>query len=116
ETSPTLGSMVQKGKFAAWAAAVWVRALKSVDLPTLGRPTMPHLKPMENLGGVRRRRGETLGSRSVKSGEKSRLRGRGGAERTGFEAASQDGSRPSPGQRDLWAFSTVLSYSRSSRN
>jgi hypothetical protein len=23
-----------------------VSALKSVDLPTLGKPTMPHLKPM----------------------------------------------------------------------
>jgi hypothetical protein len=30
----------------ACAAAVWVRALNRVDLPTLGRPTMPHLKPI----------------------------------------------------------------------
>ncbi len=45
-TSPTLGSMVQKGKFAACAAAVRVSALKRVDLPTFGRPTMPVLKPM----------------------------------------------------------------------
>src|SRR5690554_882376 len=48
ETSPTLGSMVQNGKLAAWAAAVRVSALKRVDLPTLGRPTMPILKPMGN--------------------------------------------------------------------
>jgi len=27
-------------------APVSVNALKSVDLPTFGRPTMPHLKPM----------------------------------------------------------------------
>ena len=45
-TSPTLGSMVQNGKFAACAAAVFVKALKSVDLPTFGKPTMPILKPM----------------------------------------------------------------------
>ena len=45
-TSPTLGSIVQKGKFAACAAAVWVSALKSVDLPTFGSPTIPVLKPI----------------------------------------------------------------------
>ena len=39
--TPTLGSMVQKGKFAACAFAL-DRQLKSVDLPTLGRPTIPH--------------------------------------------------------------------------
>ena len=33
--------MVQKGKFAACAAAVRVSALNSVDLPTLGSPTIP---------------------------------------------------------------------------
>src|SRR5262249_37131038 len=31
----------------ACAAAVSVSALKSVDLPTFGNPTMPHLKPMD---------------------------------------------------------------------
>ena len=41
--TPTLGSMVQKGKLAAWAFAL-ERQLKSVDLPTLGNPTMPHCK------------------------------------------------------------------------
>jgi hypothetical protein len=45
-TSPTLGSIVQKGKFAAWAAAVRVNALNKVDLPTFGNPTIPILKPM----------------------------------------------------------------------
>jgi hypothetical protein len=48
-TSPTLGSIVQKGKFAACAAAVRVSALNSVDLPTFGRPTIPTLKPMDFL-------------------------------------------------------------------
>ena len=45
-TSPTLGSMVQNGKFAACAAAVFVSALNSVDLPTFGKPTIPMRKPM----------------------------------------------------------------------
>jgi hypothetical protein len=45
-TSPTFGSMVQNGKFAACAAAVRVSALNRVDLPTLGSPTIPILKPM----------------------------------------------------------------------
>src|SRR3546814_19898642 len=38
--------MVQKGYWAACAACVSVSALKSVDLPTLGRPTMPQRKPI----------------------------------------------------------------------
>ncbi len=37
--------MVQKGKFYA-AIPFLVSALNRVDLPTLGRPTMPQLKPM----------------------------------------------------------------------
>ena len=44
-TTPTFGSMVQNGKFAAAIPAL-VSALKRVDLPTFGRPTMPHLMPM----------------------------------------------------------------------
>ena len=44
-TAPALGSMVQKGKFSAAMPAL-VRALNRVDLPTLGKPMMPHLKPM----------------------------------------------------------------------
>jgi hypothetical protein len=52
-TSPTFGSIVQKGKFAACAAAVRVSALNSVDLPTFGSPTMPHLKPMLRSRGRR---------------------------------------------------------------
>ena len=43
--TPTLGSMVQKGKLALCAFAL-LRQLNSVDLPTLGRPTMPHCKLM----------------------------------------------------------------------
>ena len=41
-TIPELGSMVQNGKFSAAMPAL-VSALNSVDLPTLGRPTIPHL-------------------------------------------------------------------------
>mmetsp|Transcript_3112 Transcript_3112/g.8671 ORF Transcript_3112/g.8671 Transcript_3112/m.8671 type:complete len:231 (-) Transcript_3112:153-845(-) len=40
-TTPTLGSMVQNGKLAACAAPFSTMALKSVDLPTLGKPTIP---------------------------------------------------------------------------
>ncbi|MFJ2467577.1 hypothetical protein, partial [Pseudomonas sp. NPDC087615] len=42
---PLFGSMVQKGKFSA-AIPDLVRALNRVDLPTLGRPTMPQLNPL----------------------------------------------------------------------
>ena len=48
-TSPTFGSIVQKGKFAACAAAVRVSALNSVDFPTLGSPTIPILNAMATL-------------------------------------------------------------------
>ena len=40
------GSIVQKGKFSAWALLELVNALNNVDLPTLGNPTIPHLKPI----------------------------------------------------------------------
>ena len=43
--TPTLGSMVQKGKLADCALAL-LRQLNRVDLPTLGRPTIPHCKAM----------------------------------------------------------------------
>ena len=43
-TTPIFGSIVQKGKLAACALLELVSALKSVDLPTLGNPTIPHLK------------------------------------------------------------------------
>ena len=39
--TPTLGSIVQKGKLAACALAL-DRQLNRVDLPTLGNPTIPH--------------------------------------------------------------------------
>jgi hypothetical protein len=41
-----LGSIVQNGKFAASATVEAVNALKSVDFPTFGNPTIPHLKPI----------------------------------------------------------------------
>ena len=43
-TTPTFGSIVQKGKLAACALLEFVSALNSVYLPTLGNPTIPHLK------------------------------------------------------------------------
>jgi hypothetical protein len=45
-TIPTFGSIVQKGKFSACAFFDVVNALNKVDLPTLGNPTIPHLKPI----------------------------------------------------------------------
>ena len=39
--TPTLGSIVQKGKFAACAFAL-DKQLKRVDLPTFGSPPIPH--------------------------------------------------------------------------
>ena len=63
-TSPTLGSMVQNGKFAACAAAVCVSALKSVRLADVRQPDDAHAKAhcrllAENravIGGGRPRR------------------------------------------------------------
>ena len=43
DTMPTCGSIVQKGKFSA-GALDFVNALKSVDFPTFGSPTIPHCK------------------------------------------------------------------------
>mmetsp|Transcript_2979 Transcript_2979/g.12058 ORF Transcript_2979/g.12058 Transcript_2979/m.12058 type:complete len:204 (+) Transcript_2979:1404-2015(+) len=48
-TTPVLGSMVQKGKLAASAFCAFVSALNSVDLPTLGMPTMPVLSFMTTV-------------------------------------------------------------------
>ena len=44
-TIPTFGSIVQNGKFSAGIADL-VKALNKVDLPTLGRPIIPHLNPI----------------------------------------------------------------------
>jgi hypothetical protein len=54
-TTPTLGSMVQKGKLAAWAWALATRALNRVDLPTLGIPTIPALSMAKIYGPIRAR-------------------------------------------------------------
>jgi hypothetical protein len=43
--TPTLGSIVQKGKLADCALAL-DKQLNKVDLPTLGKPTIPHFKAM----------------------------------------------------------------------
>jgi hypothetical protein len=40
---PRLGSIVQKGKFADCAFAL-DKQLNNVDLPTFGKPTIPHFK------------------------------------------------------------------------
>ncbi|CCM10345.1 Putative uncharacterized protein [Cardinium endosymbiont cEper1 of Encarsia pergandiella] len=45
-TIPRLGSMVQKGKFAE-AAFPFDKPLNNIDLPTLGNPTSPHFKAMD---------------------------------------------------------------------
>src|SRR5690606_41081909 len=50
-TTPTLGSMVQKGKLAA-AMPARVSALRRVDLPTFDRPTMPQVVPIAVSGSV----------------------------------------------------------------
>jgi hypothetical protein len=42
-TCPNCASIVQKGKFAACAFAL-DKQLKSVDLPTFGKPTIPAFK------------------------------------------------------------------------
>ena len=51
--SVRFGSMVQKGKFLASAIDFCARALKSVDLPTLGSPTSPTRIFIERRVGVR---------------------------------------------------------------
>ena len=44
-TIPRLGSIVQNGKFYAGIEDL-VIALNNVDFPTLGKPKIPHLKPI----------------------------------------------------------------------
>ena len=48
-TIPMFGSIVQKGKLAASAFLEAVKALKRVDFPTFGSPTIPHLNPIQVL-------------------------------------------------------------------
>ena len=43
EITPTLGSIVQKGKFSDCAFA-FERQLNKDDFPTFGKPTIPHFK------------------------------------------------------------------------
>src|SRR5438270_8234358 len=45
-TRPTFGSRVENAYFVVSAACVAVSALNSADFPTLGRPTIPQLKPI----------------------------------------------------------------------
>src|SRR5690606_22001661 len=76
-TTPTLGSMVQKGKLAAAIPAL-VSALNRVDLPTLGNPTMPHLMPMG--GGSWLSRGMGNRNRNREQGTGNREQGTGNGE------------------------------------
>mmetsp|Transcript_20940 Transcript_20940/g.35094 ORF Transcript_20940/g.35094 Transcript_20940/m.35094 type:complete len:217 (+) Transcript_20940:688-1338(+) len=64
-TSPTLGSIVQKGKFAASALPFSTNALNSVDLPTFGRPTNPVFSAMlvDALNPRREKKGVTAAQR-----------------------------------------------------
>ena len=62
-TIPTLGSIVQNGKLAAWALLEFVKALNRVDLPTLGRPTIPHLRLIYLLFTVLENRSNFLSSK-----------------------------------------------------
>jgi hypothetical protein len=48
EIVPIFGSMVQKGKFADCALAL-DKQLNKVDLPTLGKPTIPHFNDMYSV-------------------------------------------------------------------
>ena len=48
-TMPMFGSIVQNGKFSACAFFDEVKALNNVDFPTFGRPTIPHLNPIQIL-------------------------------------------------------------------
>src|SRR5487761_2529993 len=56
-TTPTLGSIVAKGEFAA-STLLWVNALKRVDLPTLGSPTMPIERAIADSRLVQRHRSQ----------------------------------------------------------
>ena len=67
-TIPIFGSIVQNGKFSACALLELVNALNSVDLPTLGRPTIPHLKPIYLLLTALEKRSNFL---SIKIGKDS---------------------------------------------
>lgn len=51
--------IVQKGKFAAWAASEPTKALNNVLFPTFGSPTMPQFRLMDmvNWKGLRARAG-----------------------------------------------------------
>ena len=64
-TIPILGSIVQKGKFSAWALEEFVKALNKVDLPTFGKPTIPHLKPIYLLLTVLENKSNFLSIRIV---------------------------------------------------
>jgi len=62
--------MVQKGKLLASAARLCVSALKSVDLPTLGTPTMPAASP--RCGAASAGRGRRPRAQAVTVGRAAR--------------------------------------------
>src|SRR5690606_15691934 len=51
EIVPTLGSIVQNGKLADCAFAL-DKQLNNVDLPTFGKPTIPHFKAMLDIDNM----------------------------------------------------------------
>ena len=50
---PIFGSIVQKRKIGGLGGCGFVSALNKVDLPTFGRPTIPHLNPINIPFAVR---------------------------------------------------------------
>ena len=60
---PMLGSIVQNGKFSACALLELVNALNNVDLPTFGKPTIPHLNPIYLLFTVLEKRSNFLSNK-----------------------------------------------------
>src|SRR6266571_3883027 len=95
-TTPTLGSIVLKGLFSAAIPAL-VSALNSVDLPTLGSPTMPQRRLM--LFGLSRSRSHSRLSSFVRRCGQGRLRPRMQLEHRAFDVSGRkmrpDRQRPS---------------------
>ena len=60
---PMFGSIVQNGKFSACALLEFVNALNNVDLPTFGKPTIPHLNPIYLLFTVLEKRSNFLSNK-----------------------------------------------------
>ena len=95
-TSPTFGSMVQKGKFAACAAAVRVSALKSVDLPTFGSPTIPIFNAIPPSAARAPLMARAGGRSSARGGRRAQLAGQHADLRRELPPEMADFSKPPP--------------------